>query len=78
VQYATPHFRGLKNGEWEAGTTRFENGDIIDDIPKATEMTRYRFYKIKPDSFSVVGEESKDGGKTWVDIVDIDCVRAQE
>jgi hypothetical protein len=78
TQYATPHFEGLKNGEWEAGTTRFENGDIIDDIPKGAVTERYRFHDIKRDSFSVVGEQSKDGGKTWVDVVDIDCARAQQ
>jgi hypothetical protein len=78
TQYATPHFMGLKDGEWDAGTTRFENGDIIDEIPKGAEISRYRFYKIKSDSFSVVGQKSKDGGKTWVDTMDIECMRAQQ
>jgi hypothetical protein len=78
TQYATPHFVGLKDGAWDAGTTRFENGDIIDEIPKGAVITRYRFHDIKHDSFSVVGEQSKDGGKTWVGTMDIDCVRAQQ
>jgi hypothetical protein len=78
TQYATPHFIGLKDGEWDAGTTRLENGDIIDEIPKGAEISRYRFHNIKRDSFSVAGEKSKDGGKTWVDTMDIECVRAQE
>ena len=77
TQYATPK-AGLKDGEWDAGTTRFENSDIVDEIPKGAEISRYRFYNIKRDSFSVVGEKSKDGGKTWVNAMDIDCVRAQE
>jgi hypothetical protein len=77
TQYATPKM-GLKDGEWDAGTTRFENGDTIDEIPKGTEISRYRFYNIKPDSFSVAGKKSIDGGKTWVDTMDIECVRAPQ
>jgi hypothetical protein len=77
TQYATPHM-GLKDGEWDAGTTRFENGDIIDEIPKGAVINRFRFYNIEKDSFSVIGETSKDGGKTWVNIMDIECVRAQQ
>lgn len=76
TQYATP-MMGLKDGEWDAGTTRFENRDIIDEIPKGSEISRYRFYNIKSDSFSVVGEKSKDDGRTWVGTMDIECVRAQ-
>jgi hypothetical protein len=78
TQYVAPNKMGLKDGEWDAGTTRFENGDIIDEIPKGTEISRYRFYNIKRDSFSVVGEKSKDDGKTWSNIADIECMRAQQ
>jgi hypothetical protein len=77
TQYATLR-SGLKNGEWDAGTTRFENSDIIDEIPKGAEISRYRSYNIKRDSFSVVGEKSKDGGRTWVGTMDIECVRTQQ
>ena len=78
TQYASPRI-GLKSGEWDAGTTRFENGDIIDEIPKAgAVINRFRFYNIKRDSFSLAGETSKDGGKTWSNVTDIECVRAQE
>jgi hypothetical protein len=77
TQYANPR-SGLKNGEWDAGTTRFENSDIIDEIPKGAELSRYRFYNIKHESFSVVGEKSKDDGKTWVNTMDIECVRASQ
>jgi len=78
TQYAAPKI-GLKNGEWDAGTTRFENSDIIDEIPKGNGViNRFRFYNIKKNSFSLIGETSKDGGKTWVNITDIDCVRAEQ
>jgi hypothetical protein len=77
TQYATPKM-GLKDGEWGAGTTRFENGDIIDEIPKGAVISRFRFYNIEKNSFSVIGETSKDDGKTWVDDMDIECVRAQQ
>lgn len=75
TQYINPQF-GL-SGEWDAGTTRFERGDIIDEIPKGSTISRFRFYNIKPDSFSLVGETSKDGGKTWANTMNIECVRAQ-
>jgi hypothetical protein len=77
TQYASPRI-GLKSGEWDAGTTRFENGDIVDEITKGAVLNRFRFYNIKHDSFSVVGETSKDGGKTWTNITDIECSRARE
>ena len=77
TQYAAREV-GLKNGEWDAGTTRFENGDIIDEISKGGVINRFRFYNIKKNSFSVIGETSKDGGKTWVGSMDIACVREQE
>jgi hypothetical protein len=77
TQYAAPRI-AVKNGEWDAGATRFENGDIIDEIPKGAVINRFRFYKIKTNSFSLIGDTSKDGGKTWVNTMDIDCVRAQE
>jgi hypothetical protein len=76
TQYAAPK-TGLKDGEWDAGTTRFENGDIIDEIPKGDKVSRFRFYNIKKNSFSVIGETSKDEGKTWVNDMNIECVRAQ-
>jgi len=77
TQYAAPKL-ALKNGEWDAGRTRFENGDIIDEVPKGALINRFRFYNIKKNSFSLIGETSRDGGKTWVNTMDIDCVRAQE
>lgn len=77
TQYVSPQ-SGLKSGEWDAGTTRFEKGGVIDEIPKGSVTTLFRFYPIKRDSFSVVGERSKDGGKTWSTITGIECTRAQQ
>jgi hypothetical protein len=77
TQYAARQITS-KNGEWDAGTTRFENGEIIDEVQKGAIINRFRFHNIKKNSFSVIGENSKDGGKTWVNTMDIDCVRAQE
>jgi hypothetical protein len=74
TQYAAPKI-ALKNGEWDAGRTRFENGDIIDEISKGDVINRFRFYNIKKNSFSLIGETSKDG-KAWVNTMDIECVRA--
>ena len=77
TQYAAPRM-ALKNGQWDAGATRFKNGDIIDEILKGALIHRFRFHNIKKNSFSLTGETSKDGGKTWVNTMDIDCVRAPE
>jgi hypothetical protein len=74
TQYVAPE-SGMKSGEWDAGTTRFENGDVIDEIPTGTDTTRYRFYNIKRDSFSVVGERSQDSFKTSSTITNIECTR---
>ena len=77
TQYAAPKL-ALKNGEWDAGSTRFGNGDIIDEVLKGAVINRFRFYNIKKNSFSLIGETSRDGGKTWANTMDIDCVRAQQ
>ncbi len=77
TQYVSPQ-SGSKSGEWDAGTTRFEHGDVIDEIPKDTGTERFRFYHIEHDGFSVIGERSKDGGQTWSTLTNIGCMRAQQ
>ena len=76
TQYLSSKFG--KSGEWQAGTTTFENGEVIDVIVTGSITTRFRFYNIKKESFAVVGERSKDGGKTWANVTNIECRRAQE
>jgi hypothetical protein len=72
--YQAPEI-GQKNGEWDEGVTRIENGEIFDEITKGATITRARFYNIKKDSFSFRGDTSNDGGKTWVKPVDIEALR---
>lgn len=67
---------GMKSGEWDAGTTRFDDDDFTDEISKGAVTTWFRFH-VKRDSFSVVGERSKDGGETRSTITNIECTRAQ-
>jgi opacity protein-like surface antigen len=69
---------GLKNGEWDAGVTRIQDGQIFDEVTKGSTVTRARFYNLKKGSFSCVFETSNDGGKTWVNPVDIEAVRAAQ
>jgi hypothetical protein len=76
TQYVSPKYG--KSGEWQAGTTTFGNGEIVDEIVTGPTTTRFRFYNIKQDSFTVVGETSKDDGKTWTIVTTIECRRAQE
>jgi len=78
VNYVAPANPSFKSGKWDAGTTRFENGDMIDEITNGDTITRFRFYNIKKTGFSLHGETSKDGGKTWVSDMEIECVRAQQ
>jgi len=49
--YQAPEI-GPKNGEWDQGVTRIQEGEILDEITKGDLMTRVRFYNIKKDSFS--------------------------
>jgi len=69
---------GLRNGEWDAGVTRIQDGQIFDEVTKGSTITRARFYNLKKGSFSCVFETSNDGGKTWVNPVDVEAVRAQD
>jgi Neuraminidase (sialidase) len=69
---------GPRNGEWDAGITRIQDGQILDEVTKGSTITRARFYNLKRDSFSCVFETSNDGGKTWVKPIDIKAVRAQD
>ena len=67
---------GTKNGEWDEGVTRIQDGEIFDEIIKGDTITRAKFYNIRTDTFSCRLDTSNDGGKTWVKPVDIDAVRA--
>jgi hypothetical protein len=69
---------GRRNGEWDAGTTRIQGGQIFDEVTKGSTISRARFYNLKQDSFSCVFDTSNDSGKTWVNPVDIEAVRAQK
>ena len=69
---------GRRNGEWDAGVTRVQDGQIFDEVTKGATINRVRFYNIKRDSFSCVFETSNDSGKTWVNPIDIEAVRAQQ
>jgi hypothetical protein len=69
---------GLRNGEWDAGITRIQDGQILDEVTKGPTITRARFYNLKRDTFTCVFETSKDSGKTWVNPVDIEAVRARD
>lgn len=77
MTYLSP-LTGVKSGEWDVGMTWFENGDVIDEIPKDTGTERFRFYHIEHDGFSVIGEKSKDGGQTWSTLATIECMSAQQ
>jgi hypothetical protein len=68
---------GPRNGEWDAGTTRIQDGQVFDEITIGPRVSRARFYNLRRDSFSCVLETSNDGGKTWVNPVDIAAVRAR-
>ena len=68
---------GHRNGEWDAGVTRVQDDEIFDEVTKGSTINRVRFYKIKKDSFSCVFETSNDGGKIWVNPIDIEAVRVQ-
>jgi hypothetical protein len=69
---------GLQNGEWDAGITRIQDGQIFDEVTKGSKISRVRFYNLKKGSFSCVFETSNDNGKTWVNPIDIEAVRAQD
>jgi hypothetical protein len=66
---------GHRNGEWDAGITRVQDGEIFDEITKGDTISRVHFYSIKSDSFSCKFDTSNDGGKTWIKPVDIEAVR---
>ena len=44
---------GHRNGEWDAGITRVQDGEIFDEVIKGSTINRVRFYKIKKESFFV-------------------------
>jgi hypothetical protein len=69
---------GSRSGEWDAGTTRIQDGQVFDEITNGPRISRARFYNLKRDSFSCVLETSTDGGKTWINPVDIEAVRARD
>jgi hypothetical protein len=66
---------GQKNGEWDLGVTRVQNGEIYDEITKGDTISRVHFYNIKSDKFSCRFDTSNDGGKTWIKPVDIEATR---
>jgi hypothetical protein len=55
-----------------------QDGQVFDEITNGPRISRARFYNLKRDSFSCVLETSTDGGKTWIDPVDIEAVRARD
>ncbi len=67
---------GLRNGEWDAGVTRVQDGQIFDEVTKGDTIGRARFYNIKNNSFSCTLDTSTDGGTTWVKPIQIEAVRA--
>lgn len=69
---------GPKNGEWDAGITTFQEGQIIDEVTNGKTITRARIFNIKPDTFSCVFERSNDGGQTWGTPVNLEAVRLRE
>jgi hypothetical protein len=69
---------GRRNGEWDAGITRTQDGQIFDEVTKGPTITRARFYNLKRDSFSCVFETSNDSRKTWFNPIDNEAVRAQD
>jgi hypothetical protein len=69
---------GRRNGEWDAGITRTQDGQIFDEVTKGPAITRARFYNLKRDSFFCVFETSNDSRKTWVNPIAIEAVRAQD
>lgn len=77
ITYQSPMI-GSRNGEWDAGITRIQDGQIFDEVTKGATITRVRFYNIKRDSFSCDFHTSNDSGKTWVNPVDIEAVRAKD
>jgi Neuraminidase (sialidase) len=69
---------GPRNGEWDAGTTRVQDGQVLDEVTNGGKISRARFYNMKTDSFSCVLDTSNDGGKTWVNPIDIEAMRARD
>jgi hypothetical protein len=69
---------GPRNGEWDAGITRVQDGEIFDEITNGPGITRVRFYNLKRDSFSCVFDSSHDSGKTWSKPIDLEAVRTQD
>jgi hypothetical protein len=69
---------GPRNGQWDAGTTRIQDDQVFDEITNGSRISRARFYDLRKDSFSCVLETSNDGGKTWINPVDIEAVRARD
>ena len=67
---------GRKNGEWDAGVTTVQDGQVFDEVRKGSMISRGRFYNIKRNSFSFRFDISTDGGKTWGKPIDIEAVRA--
>lgn len=69
---------GPSNGEWDFGVTRFEEGQIVDEVTRDDAISRARIFNIKSNSFSCVFETSKDHGKTWMNPINVEAVRANE
>jgi hypothetical protein len=76
ITYQSPMI-GLRNGEWDAGVTRIQDGQIFDEVTKGSKISRVRFYNLRREGFFCAFETSNDSGKTWVNPIDIEAVRAQ-
>jgi hypothetical protein len=77
IIYESPMI-GQRNGEWDAGATRIQDGQIFDEVTNGPRISRARFYHLQRDSFSCVLDTSNDSGKTWVHPIDIEAVRAPD
>ena len=69
---------GPSNGEWDFGVTRFKEGQIVDEVTHDDAISWVRIFNIKSNSFSCVFETSKDHGKTWMNPINVEAVRANE
>jgi hypothetical protein len=69
---------GPRNGEWDAGITTFQRGQIIDEVTNGKTINRGRIFNIKPDTFSCVFETSNDNGQTWGTPINVEAVRSRE
>jgi hypothetical protein len=66
------------SGSWDAGISRLQDNQVFDESTKGTTIARARFYNIGKDRFSCVFETSNDSGRTWINPINVEAVRAKE